>query len=199
VFLRLGARVVAVEPDESNQRLLARRYLGRLRKRPVTIVGNALSDTVRTDTFWVNSPGSGLNTLSKKWVQTLKENTEKFGATIPYPDQRTVETTTLALLMAAHGAPRYIKIDVEGHECHVLRGLSHPVPFVSFEAILPEFALETNECIQILSRLSPSGLFNISEECYKGLSLREWHTGPEIVAIMGGLGERTVEVYWRDR
>ena len=38
----------------------------------------------------------------------------------------TVPVTTLDALIAEHGPPRFVKIDVEGHEAEVLRGLSRP-------------------------------------------------------------------------
>lgn len=160
-------------------------------------MGKAVSDTARTGTFWVNSPGSGLNTLSEKWVDTLKENRSKFGMTVPYSTQHVVEMTTLGSLITAHGIPRYIKIDVEGHEVHVLRGLPQPVPFVSFEAILPEFLTETRECMEMLGRLSPQGRFNYAVNCYAGLVLAAWLSGPEMGALLEGIGEKTVEVFWK--
>ncbi len=49
VFLRLGARVVAVDPDETNQEI----------------------DTAGHSSMWVDSPDSAKNTLSQKWVDTL--------------------------------------------------------------------------------------------------------------------------------
>jgi FkbM family methyltransferase len=195
VFLRLGARVVAVDPDAANQRLLSRKYHGR----PVTIVGKAVSDSEREETLRTTSPGSGLNTLSDKWVRTLADKPSKLGARVGYPLSQKVEATTLARLMEAHGVPRYIKVDVEGHELHVLRGLGRPVPFVSFEAILPEFAPETAECIRILNGLSAGGCFNYSKDCYKGTCLEKWVTAEEITQILTGLGEITVEVFWRSK
>ena len=44
-----------------------------------------------------------------------------------------VPVTTLDALVAAHGVPRFAKIDVEGFEHDVLRGLSRPLPALSFE------------------------------------------------------------------
>jgi hypothetical protein len=44
-----------------------------------------------------------------------------------------VPTVTLDQMIADHGKPRYIKIDVEGYEYEVLKGLTEPVPYISFE------------------------------------------------------------------
>jgi len=194
----LGAEVVAVDPDEANLRILARKFRGRFCKRPVTIIGKAVSDTVRTETYWVTSSSSGLNTLSKKWVDTLRENPGKLGAAVDFPTRREVETTTLAQLIESHGVPRYIKIDVEGHEREVLRALPCPVPLVSFEANLPEFRGEAVECIELLGRLSKNGRFNLTgSDAYKGFILDGWRSGAEIAATLSTLGEMTVEVYWK--
>ena len=44
-----------------------------------------------------------------------------------------VQITTLDALIARHGAPDFLKIDVEGAELEVLSGLTHAIPTISFE------------------------------------------------------------------
>ena len=45
----------------------------------------------------------------------------------------TVPLTTLDALVARHGAPAFIKLDVEGFEAEALAGLTRPVKALSFE------------------------------------------------------------------
>jgi hypothetical protein len=44
-----------------------------------------------------------------------------------------VPITTLDAMIARHGVPSFIKVDVEGLEAEVLAGLSRPIAALSFE------------------------------------------------------------------
>src|ERR1700679_1326514 len=58
LFLQLGARVVALEPDRWNQRVLARRFSRQWFREPrVTIVGKAGTDWDAGPPFWVITRG----------------------------------------------------------------------------------------------------------------------------------------------
>jgi FkbM family methyltransferase len=199
VFLKLGARVVAVEPDQTNQEILRQKFLTyRLSRKPVVIVGKALSDNEAVETMWIDKPGSAKNTLSPKWVETLKHDDQRFNQHLDFGQQTTVETTTLDKLIAAHGLPVFIKIDVEGHEPSVLRGLHSAVPYLSFEVNLPEFASEGRECVETLSRLAPGGKFNYVRWDYEqGLALQTWLAAPEFLPVLAACTESTIEVFWR--
>ena len=198
IFLRLGAKVVAVEPDEQNQSILKQNFLTyRLIKRPVTIVGKAVSDRSGVETMWVDEPGSAKNTLNPKWVQTLRTDSNRFGKSLEFGQKREVETITLEELIGSYGLPFYVKIDVEGYEATVLRGLNKPVPYVSFEVNLPDFKPEALECIELLENVAAQGDFNYAPDCQRGLALERWLSKTEFVDVLNNCREPCIEVFWK--
>jgi len=198
IFLRLGAKVVAVEPDEMNQGILKRKFLERRwKKRHLVIVGKAVSDSCSIDRMWIDAPGCAENTLSPKWVETLKANTKRFGRRFSFDHWRTVETVSLEKLIAEYGLPFLVKIDVEGHELSVLRGMQRPVPYVSFEVNLPEFRPEAFSCVEVLYGLDPEGTFNYTADCRLGLSQPEWRPADELSPLLSSTTDASIEVFWR--
>ncbi|HEY4777799.1 MAG TPA: FkbM family methyltransferase [Candidatus Acidoferrales bacterium] len=197
IFLRLGAAVVAVEPDEACQEILKQKFLKyRFKKKRLVIVSRAVSDTSSTVAMWIDGPGSAMNTLSQKWAETLRDD-DRFGQRLSFGQRREVETVSIEQLIAAHGSPFFIKIDVEGHELNVLRGMQRPVPFLSFEVNLPDFRSEGLECIQVLERLARDGKFNYTADCRRGLVLKEWITGDEISSVLDSCKDESIEVFWK--
>jgi FkbM family methyltransferase len=198
IFLRLGARVVAVEPDPANQKILKKSFLDyRLKRRPVTIIGKAVSDRSGKAVFLIDEPGSAKNTLNQKWVDTLRSDPSRFGKTLAFEEHREVETITLEQLMRSYGRPYYVKIDVEGHELSVLRGMKTAVPFLSFEVNLPEFRSEAEECIKMLDQLASGGDFNQTPDCSRGFVFEEWMSSSAALDVLKLSTETCVEVFWR--
>jgi FkbM family methyltransferase len=201
LFLRLGARVVSVEPDEACQQIIRDRFLKyRVKPRPVTLIGKAVSDKVGAEEMWIDGPGSAVNTMNRKWADHLKESKESFGhghCGLDFSRSKSVETTTIEQMINLYGSPFFIKIDVEGHELNAVCGMRRPVPFLSFEVNLSTFGREGIECVQTLHQLEPKGLFNFTPDCCKGLVLREWLGSEPFCAALESCGEETVEVFWR--
>ena len=201
VFLRLGARVVAVDPDEANQEIIRTKFLSyRMQAKPVVIVGKAVSNELTTKTFWVDGPGSALNTLSRKWVDTLRDGPRRSSSALDKQEfqlQKQVDTTTLDELIAIYGRPCFIKIDVEGHEASVLRGLRQPVPFLSFEVNLPEFRPEGLECVDLLAGLDRNGKFNYSVGNHNDLMMKEWMAAREFAEVIERSTAPSLEIFWK--
>jgi FkbM family methyltransferase len=201
LFLRLGARVIAVDPDDTNQAILREKFVKlRLIRRPLVMVGKAVSDKTTPETMWIDGPGSAVNTLSQKWATTLKGNKARHTCGhcgLDFARQKTVETTTLEQLMSTYGVPIFIKIDVEGYELNVIRSLQRPVPYLSFEVNLPEFRPEGLECVEILSRLASAGKFNYAVDCEQGLALERWQSANEFMDLLGQCTESSIEVFWK--
>jgi FkbM family methyltransferase len=201
IFLRLGARVVAVEPDEACQDSLRDRFFRfRLKRRPVILVGKAVSDKVGAEKMWIDGPGSAVNTMSPRWAEHLKGNKESFGYAhcgLEFAQSRSVQTTTVEEMVSLCGDPFFIKIDVEGHELSVLRGMRQPVPFLSFEVNLSTFRSEGIECVRVLSQLGPDSQFNYTSDCRTGLALRNWRGEREFCTVLDSCGDETIEVFCR--
>lgn len=198
IFLRLGAKVVAVEPDEYNQKILKQNFLMyRLVEKPVTIVGKAVSDRSGAETMWVDEPGSAKNTLNPKWVETLRTDSSRFGKRLEFEETQKVQTITLEDLVRDYGRPFYIKIDVEGYEPAVLRRLRRPVPYISFEVNLPEFKPEALECIELLENVAAQGDLNYTSDCRRGLASEHWLPKQEFVDVLDNCREPCIEVFWR--
>jgi FkbM family methyltransferase len=198
LFLELGAKVVAVDPDTSNQQILRKKFLWcRLQNKPVEIVKNAVSDKSSVETMWINEAGTALNTLSPKWKDALTTDDSHFGGTSTYTQKMTVQTTTLDELIRQFGSPFFIKIDVEGYELQALKGLQRPVPYISFEVNLPEFRSEGVECVELLERLDASGKFNFSTEDAPAFVLTNWVGKSDFLRVFAECDAKSVEVFWR--
>ena len=150
--------------------------------------------------MWIDGPGSAVNTLSQKWATALNENKARHTYAhcgLDFAKSKTVETTTLDDLIALYGRPRFIKIDVEGYELNVIRGLRQPAPCLSFEVNLPEFRPEGSQCVLLLADLAPKSQFNYAVDCEKGLELTRWLNSNEFSQVLESIDEGAIEVFWK--
>ena len=146
-WTRLGARVVAVEPQAHLMVWLHRLYGG---NEAVTLVEAALGATDGAATLHSDPRNPTVASLSPEWIAAVGREAS-FGG-VHWAEASTVALTTLDALIAAHGRPALCKIDVEGFEAEVLAGLSQPLPLVSFEYI-PAAIATARECVARLAIL----------------------------------------------
>jgi len=151
VFLKLGARVIAVEPQPQCIHHLKQSFGDR-----ISIVEAGVASKEGTAEMFVSSE-STISTLSQEFIQTTGEGRFKQYA---WNEKITIQLTTLTQLIATYGMPSFCKIDVEGFEVEVLKGLQQSIPVLSFEYCVPEMQQNVLDCLKELNRINPDGVFN---------------------------------------
>lgn len=127
---RLGARVVAVEPQAHLMAWLRRLYG---RTPGVTLVEAAAGAIPGTAILRHDPRNPTVSTLSDDWIGAVSRE-PSFGR-VRWRAAESVRVTTLDALIELYGPPRLCKIDVEGFEAETLSGLSVALPIISFEYI----------------------------------------------------------------
>jgi FkbM family methyltransferase len=127
-FRRLGARVVAVEPQPALFRTLTALFG---RDDAVTLVPSAVGRVAGTAMMMINLDNPTTSTLSTEFIEASRD-AEGWEAQA-WPQSLPVHVTTLDELITTYGVPSFIKIDIEGFEAESLAGLSHRIPALSFE------------------------------------------------------------------
>lgn len=174
-FRRLGARVVAVEPQPLCLAAIRAIYGD---DDLVAVVGAACGARAGSLRLQVNSANPTVSTASADFVRAAQGAGGWKGQV--WDAEIEVPAVTLDGLIAQHGEPAFTKIDVEGFEDVALAGLSRPLPALSFEFTTIERAVAVR-CLDRLAQLGFDG-FNVALGETMTMSLQNWISAEDMAA-----------------
>lgn len=179
-FRRLGATVVAVEPQPLCGQVLRTLYGG---DEQVTVVPAACGAAPGPVRLHVNSANPTVSTASAGFVRAAADR-DGWREQV-WDGEITVPGTTLDALLATHGTPSFTKIDVEGGEEQVLAGLSRPLPALSFEFT----TIHRSAAVACLRRLARLGTYGFDMSLGESLTLvfDRWVPPQELMAYLHGI------------
>ena len=189
-LVRAGARVVALEPQQ-----LFHAFLSRDLPAAVTLLPLAAGRAPGRATLAVSRLHPTVSSLAEGFPARMRRAPGFEG--VDWDAAETVEVTTLDRLIADHGLPRFVKIDVEGAEAEVLAGLSQPVAWIAFES-LPASRPTTEASLDRLAGLGRYR-FNLVVGETGGFTLARWLDRDGIAAALAArpADARPADVYAR--
>jgi len=174
LFLLLGAKVIAVEPQDECVEYLKRKY-----RNKIIIEQKGVGAESGIKDFYVND-ASALSTFS----EDVKSNSIWGNGNFELKDVRKIEIITLDSLIAQYGAPSFIKIDVEGYEPEVMKGLSQKIKAMSFEYSTCVSNKNLIDCINHLAQISDTITFNFSIGESMKLHSKKWYNKEHFMDIV---------------
>ncbi len=168
-YLALGARVICIEPQPFCIQRLKRRFKN---NHDILIVEMGVAEEKGERVLFIDTNNSATASFSEKFIQHGPFKNRK------WTGSKIVPVTTMDDLIREYGKPVFCKVDVEGYELNVFKGLSTAIPSLSFE-YSRGFLDDTESCLRLLGELGKMRLNYAPTFDFTRLALKEWIDDPE--------------------
>ncbi|MFX1310996.1 MAG: FkbM family methyltransferase [Promethearchaeota archaeon] len=185
ILLNIGAKVICVEPQKSCLIKLHKFYN---KTKNVIIVNKALGAKVGFGKLHICDETDTMSTLSEDF-----RTKSRYSKDYSWRKKTKVAITTLDNLIHIYGIPKFCKVDVEGYEVEVFRGLSKKIPYICFEFHM-ELIGRVKSCLDQLLSLG-SIKVNFTKGDKKELCLKKWVSPNNLYKILESLKNNSL---WGD-
>lgn len=150
-ILDLGVRVLAVDPQKDCIDFLKLKFGDK-----IYTENCGLGEKAEYKDFFISKKQGVLSSFSEDFIEkTTQSGRFKKG---DWSNKVKTKIDTFDNLISKYGKPQFAKIDVEGFEINVLKGLSVPIPIISLEYCVPEMLDSLKLCIQRYSEIADKKL-----------------------------------------
>jgi FkbM family methyltransferase len=182
-LLKLGAKVVAVEPQPAFADFIEQRFAGALTGFERVAVGRSAGQI----DLLISSRHPTVTSISSRFVETVKQS--KGFSQVVWDRKVMVPMVTLDHLVGKYGLPAFCKIDVEGAEAEILYGLSKPIPLIAFEYI-PAMPSVASNAIDRLMGIGNYRFNRVVGEQHRFVSDR-WKSADELLVELSQMPPET--------
>jgi FkbM family methyltransferase len=175
----LDARVVAIEPQPAFADFIERYVAHRLEGFERVAVGHGRGEI----SLHVSSRHPTVTSMSTDFL--TKAKTAPGFEKVVWDQTVKVPMVTLDALISRYGLPAFCKIDVEGAEADIIRGLSHPIALIAFEYLPPMVELS----LQALDAVEARGDYRYNRvvgEQHRFVH-EQWLSGPDLRDVLAAL------------
>lgn len=158
VFEKLDAKVICIEPQRACIDVLKHYFRN---NNNIIIVNKACGASEGVGEIAICKTADTISTMSERW-----KTSGRFSKEFQWEEKQKVDITTLDKLIEQYGVPRLCKVDVEGFETEVIKGLHKKVGILSFE-FTQEFFDDAERCMDLLDAIGNTEYnFSVGENMF---------------------------------